>query len=407
LIGRRGLWLCLAILVFATGSGIVAGVATWWGDESCTSVRFNPAYTATAYVVEVTSADGIGGPRIPIAYCDDDPLRAERVANDLAARYVGDRRLEWRRRAEATHAQFHQATANARRAHAANEARLEALRHAMAAPKTKSANNTAQNDPKKLPLPTVVANPQWLELDRQRTQLELERDRLLIERTALHPAVQEVEIGIEDINRQMLTIPRKIAAAHAVASRNTTVFAVGTTQEPAANHPPSKDLSTDSDRAMLTKLTAEVERSRRAYQKAAAAEARGLGRQDEPCYTLVDAEIVENVENPTTDVLGRWRLIRTSVLASTLMAFGIGMVAAGWRIEPLIGTIAEAEAVARVPVLGVIAADNPLPNPCRQSRRQSHLRRFLLGLGLLLIIACPLVSWAWTVSCAWTLTAVH
>ena len=58
--------------------------------------------------------------------------------------------------------------------------------------------------------PATVENPRWAEICRRLTDLEERRKVLLFERTPLHPSVQEIEMRITDVRREMASIPPKI-----------------------------------------------------------------------------------------------------------------------------------------------------------------------------------------------------
>ena len=108
------------LLMFA----LTASIVYRWGCEVWSPTNPNPTYTATAYVVQRPSQTA-GEIRIPLAYTDDNPRHAEEVANSLAERYVQDRRAEWRRQTERPCLRAHEATEQARREHAQNEAQLQ------------------------------------------------------------------------------------------------------------------------------------------------------------------------------------------------------------------------------------------------------------------------------------------
>ena len=61
------------------------------------------------------------------------------------------------------------------------------------------------------PQPTSIENPRWTDICRRLADLEERRKVLLFERTPLHPSVQEIEIRINDVRREMTSIPPKIA----------------------------------------------------------------------------------------------------------------------------------------------------------------------------------------------------
>ena len=56
----------------------------------------------------------------------------------------------------------------------------------------------------------MVDNPEWVELDRQLGELQRRHDDLLKDRTPLHPAVQDLALRIEELQRQMANMPRQI-----------------------------------------------------------------------------------------------------------------------------------------------------------------------------------------------------
>ena len=64
--------------------------------------------------------------------------------------------------------------------------------------------------------PATVENPRWAEICRRLTDLEERRKVLLFERTPLHPSVQEIEMRIADVRREMASIPPKITQESAV-----------------------------------------------------------------------------------------------------------------------------------------------------------------------------------------------
>ena len=56
----------------------------------------------------------------------------------------------------------------------------------------------------------MVENPEWSELDRQLGVLERRHDEMLNDRTPLHPAVQDLALRIEELQRQVANMPRQI-----------------------------------------------------------------------------------------------------------------------------------------------------------------------------------------------------
>ena len=63
------------------------------------------------------------------------------------------------------------------------------------------------------PTPSLVDNPAWLDLQRQLADLQQRRARLLVDRTPIHPEVQQTEIRIADLQRQLEATERLFPAA--------------------------------------------------------------------------------------------------------------------------------------------------------------------------------------------------
>ena len=57
----------------------------------------------------------------------------------------------------------------------------------------------------------MIDNPQWLDLHRQMAKLQQRYEELLLDRTSLHPLVQDMAVQIEDLKQQMAAVPRQIA----------------------------------------------------------------------------------------------------------------------------------------------------------------------------------------------------
>ena len=112
-------------------------------------------------------------------------------------------------------------------------------------------------------------------------------------------------------------------------------------------------------------------------------------QQAGPQFTIEPAEVAES--RPLPDY-GWRRLMWTALVSGVLMALGVGTMSAGANVEPAVAGINEVRAQADVPVVGVIPADDPLPDPAVTSQRQSRIRRVLVTIGLLLIAACPALA---------------
>jgi hypothetical protein len=362
--------LCVLVLV------LTAIVVYRWGSEYWTPTSHQPTYTATAYVAERSQTRES---RIPVVSSADDPQRAEETANALADRYVRKRREDWSRRTDGPCLNARAAAESARRELAKNESQLAAFRRQM----TEAAEAATKKPETPLP-PSMVDNPEWVELDGRLQKLQRRHDGLLVDRTPLHPAVQDVAVQIDDLKQQMATIPRQVPGEKAQTPE-------GPELQPAENPAlAASDLVSKADQEKLDELTAAVEAGRRTCVEAEAAEKQALAQQQAgPQYSIEDAQVVEVPPPPD---YGWWRLLATTLVAGVLMASGVGSMTAAAGIDPPAGSIAQVQSAAGAPVVGVIPAEDPIPDPSKLSRRRSRLRKALAAIGLLLMAACPLAA---------------
>ena len=387
-----GVPVVLCLLLF----GLTATVVYRWGHERWTPVNPHATYTATAYVVPclrsaalVEAAPLAAGAeaRIPMCHTDGDPQRAVAAANASAERYVRDRLAEWKRCTEGPRLIAHEATEKAQREHAQTTARLETFRRQLAEAAQAAARARLTAQPPSPSPPPLVDNPQWLDLDRQLAELQRRYDGLLVDRTPLHPAVRDLASRIAGVKDQLATTPRQVPDTK---PRPAVASLPDTKPQPAVAPLTPDALITTADQETLAELTAAVEKSRQACEEAESAENRALQEQKAgPQFTIDRAQAVEH--RPPPDY-GWRRLMWTTLMTGVLMAFGVGSVSAGANIEPPAASIEEVRIDADVPVVGMIPADDPLPDPVATSRRQSRIRRTLIAIGLLLIAAGPVLA---------------
>ena len=366
---RTPVLLCLVVF------GLTAAAVYGWGQATWAPSGQDSTYGATAHVVERAALPSVADVRIPIAYTADDSQRAATVANTLAERYAQDRRKEWKQRTERPYQEAHKAVERTYGKLAEEETRLSTFRQQMV---DEAARRRAAATQKESLPPTMVSNPRWVELDRQRATLERRRDSLLVERTPLHPAVREITDQIDELKQQMAAVPRRIADVHAA------------TQEAAEGPRLSIEAERPHDtqsQEKLSQLTAAVETARQACRQAEAAEKRALEKQQAiPQYTVVYAQAVEI---PPTPDYGWLRLMGITMAAGALMAVGVGSVSTGASVEPVVANADQVAMGANATVVGRIPAEDPMPEAESLSRHQSRVRRALIAVGLILMVACP------------------
>ena len=181
----------------------------------------------------------------------------------------------------------------------------------------------------------MLDNPVWLDLQKQVATLESRRDQLLIDRTPLHPAVQEVDAQLAEVKQQLATTARQIPDGN---SKNDDVA-----DAPAIVPPTGDDAATKNYERKLAELTAALEKSRVAAQEAERAEKRA--EQELAAGPQFTFERAEPVPNPPQVDYGWRRLLWTTFASSLLMVFGVVAISLGrasirrWRASRTSRTI--------------------------------------------------------------------
>jgi murein DD-endopeptidase MepM/ murein hydrolase activator NlpD len=376
------LWFCLLM------AGLAGAIVYWRGLDRCAPASVDSSYTATAYVVERSSTPNSVEIQIPIAYSDPNQQHAKEVVNALADRYVEDRNTEWQKHTEKLLSKDHEATEILRSELAENEKRFKEFRKQITEKDVIPQADLEQNQSQS---PATIDNPEWLDLNRRLFVLKQRHDAMLIDRTPLHPAVQDLAMQIEDAKEQMAAIPRQIPQKLPSSFKRGTEDEGGKSPKPFA----IAKIISDQDQQKLNELTKSVESSRLAYAEAEAAEKKALAQQlPELQYFVVYAE---EAENAVTSNYGWRRLMVTTLMAGMFMVFGVGAFSAGVAIDPPVGTIGQIQKSARVPVLGTIPAKKPISDPESLNLHQSQERLTLFSIGLILMAACPVVAY-WGIS---------
>jgi hypothetical protein len=361
-----GVPVLLCVLMFAMTAMIVNRL----GRERWNPVDCQPTYTATAFTLDKQS-----GVATPFVFTDADPRRAADAADQLAERHVADQTTQWQRNVEQRQAKTGELTEKARQDYRESLARLEAFQRQQ----REAAQAKLAHRPK--PEPTMIENPRWTETQARVSDLERRRERLLQDRTPLHPAVQEITDRLTQTQKELAAIPRQIPGK--------SVETPDTDSQPVIVAPQIDPLVAKKERQKLDQLTAAVERSRAACEKAKNVQKQAAEQRNaEPQLLVQNAKSVRN-ERPVD--YGWRRLLWTTFAAGLLMAFGVGSVAAGTKIEPPIASVDEVESALGKSVIGTLPADNPGLDKT-SIHRQAQARFALILLGLLVIVACPIVA---------------
>jgi hypothetical protein len=363
-----GFPLLLCVLMFA----LTATVVNRLGRERWTPVSGRPTYTATAYAV-----DSQTGAKTPFTFTAGDPQRAAETANEVAESYAGDRVAQWRHGVERRRVKAHESAEKTRQEYRESQVRLDAFKRQLC--EAAQAHADASRPEKRQP--TMIENPRWADLSRRASDLERRHEQLLQDRTPLHPAVLEITAHLTEAQEQLAAVPRQIAGKESKTS--------SADNSPVLVPPRIDDVAASKNQRALDDLTAAVEQSRLACRSAERRQQQTAEQQRAgPQLVIESAETAQNA--PQVDY-GWRRLLWTTFATSLLMAFGVGSVAAGARIEPPVASIEEVKSALGKSVIGVMPADTPGLDATAIGR-QMQARRATMAIGLIMIVACPVVA---------------
>jgi len=295
----------------------------------------------------------------------------------------------------------------------------------------------------------LIENPRWIEANERVEQLRTRQAELLETRTRSHPVVQQVEQDLREAEAQLAAEPRFLpdtgsadsdspGASNSAARRVANPY-VHTDSQPAPPSPTNTQppavarAPSEPDRALAADWP-EAGRSR-AYNSGAAPESAStppeaaagaatigngptpsqLRRQLEQAAAAFDratrrereawqsAARQPRIEWQAARALAAparrpvWRLLFAAMLAGLLGAGGVGLISAGVGIQPVLLTVAEAEAAVGAPLAGCIPAGalGLESDGLETVRPPDWARPALMLTGLALLVACLAGAWAW------------
>ncbi len=236
------------------------------------------------------------------------------------------------------------------------------------------------------PEPSMIDNPQWLALSEQLDRMIQHRQQLLVDRTPIHPEVEESRNRISAMRQEMSFIPRKIPGEWpAEEIRKGQVVSAAETPEVSEIKPTDETLAEQTVAAeKYRQLKATAEQTAKLYDQAALAERQAWRESRQKPQPLqqqpnTTCEIAQDANHDT----GR---VPAALLAGLLGVAGVGMVVAGVNIEPTLNSVEQVQAVAATPVVGTIPTIGP------KTSRLPMLRAAMILGGLMLIVALVAVT---------------
>jgi hypothetical protein len=234
----------------------------------------------------------------------------------------------------------------------------------------KGLQNAMENArPEPQPSVATVENPQWTTAAHKLAELEEKRRVLLMQRTSAHPAVQEVEMRINEAQREIAMIPPRLVQEQ-LASRPISV--------PSATPLPAGPSAAE--------LEAAQQASERLHHDLQRAQTSGhLARSRELSIDLEPAAPFAPLKPATRGIVPS--IASTALLTAATSVVGLGMISFGASLEPLLCSTSDLRDLLPVPIVGVL----PAVHPGRKSAFSRSLARLMAIIAGLLAMAA--VGW--------------
>ena len=334
------------------------------GDHAQESLRVETAATSTPGELKVS----IAMPRRP-------QQEAVPTVNTLAQAFATAYRAEWRASVEQAYRDAHETADRAQQQVRESKLQLDTMldRQAQAAREAAAKLAAARAAGRSPASPGMVDNPDWVEQNQQLGEMRQRRRALLNDRTPLHPAVQDLDNRIEQLERQMAAIPRQIPAGASGAV-------------PAPPAPPQVEepaIVAQPNPAEVQKLQQIAEQANRLHEEAIKAEQQAWQmRLQEPA---IDLELAQIEPSLPRSGISAWL---AALAVGVTMVTGLGMISTAMAIELPVATMAELEAALPVPIVGLVPQLDPTRASAGRSRGQRLLRMVLVVAGLLVLAGC-------------------
>jgi hypothetical protein len=362
------------------------------GEDSEAAFERAVCEVQQAIRVEAGRTDQRDEAQVAIACAHPHPEYAVLVANALAEHYASDCRAAWKANVNAGYLAARQTSDRVRQEFAEAKDRLEAF---FEKDQQRKAARRAENRPKPPPPPPppepkLADDPEWAELSAQLQMLKRHRTALLVDRTPEHPAVKDTEVRIDELKRRLATMRRWTAAPESEAPPQPPAVAQTPPTQPEENTAAEFARQEAEAAEEFRRLQAVVDRTAQARDAA-----NDIERQTwQACLRQprIEVELAQACQAPAPAGSGVG-LVLAALVGGVAAAFGVGMVATGVSMEPTLTTIAEAEALLPVPVVGVIPSDDPPADPPAVARRQRLTRLATIVGGLLALVGCVVIAW--------------
>ena len=246
-------------------------------------------------------------------------------------------------------------------------------------------------------VPKIPDNPVWIELDRKLALLRQREAAMLVNKTPLHPDVQDIRARIADFQQQLDSIPR-FAADSATNNPTQDIDSPATVKTPPSkNENEIQESNTRENVAQgvnqnettetLKQLQLAAERTEQEYlDKLRIKQSIFDASRKEPTFLVRVNPVPVTIKQPG----GIQGFIGLMLCSGFAMALGIGVFSSGVSTQSLLASIADLEPLLPVPIIGVVPSKDQSSDPFDRRRRRAILRWTLIILGGLLVLGCSI-----------------
>jgi hypothetical protein len=241
----------------------------------------------------------------------------------------------------------------------------------------------------------IADNPSWIDFDRKLKSLRQQEAAMLVNKTPLHPDVQDIRGRIADCERQIASTPRFAAEPPANNSSQGLISPAQVKSSPLNNEKENRESNARENIAAavnqnqtaetLKQLQNAAERTEQQYLEKLLCEQKQFDiSRKEPIFSVC----VEPLAIANTAPGSNRGFIELMLCSGFAMAVGIGVFSSGLTTQPVLATIADLEPYLPVPIIGVIPGKDRSSDPIARRRRRAILRWTLILLGGLIVLGC-------------------
>jgi hypothetical protein len=326
---------------------------------------------------------------------------ATKIVRALANRFVREYRTFWTAEAQNARLAASAQSEQAQEAHYEAAEKLRAfednvLKQEKTSPLQPALTSTDQQTEPKNP-----NNPAWIELDRKLASLRQREAAMLVNKTPLHPDVQDIRARIAEFQQQLDSIPR-FAADSTTNDPSQAIDSPATVKTPPLKNENeiresniresmAQDVDQNKTAETLEQLQLAVERTQQEYlDKLHFKQSIFDASRKEPTFLVRVNPVAVAINQPGANR----GFIGLMLCSGFAMALGIGVFSSGVSTQPLLASIADLEPLLPVPIIGVVPAKDLSSDPFARRRHRAIFRWTLILLGGLLVLGCiGIVYW--------------